>query len=710
MTSPSPETVEQQPTKPAEWSNNVVPEKRKRSKYIAKACNECKRRKIRCNGQQPCQRCGRQMVQCIYAVDSSVHDSQNIEQLLRQVQSLQEQVNTLSGTVSILAARDAAWFSKRTSRPTTEPFQLPIASTEREKSSSTPKLSFHGPTTSSFSFGIARQSLQTRGITEVPELGDEGDVTQEPSPMPSPSLSPHPFEYQQSIDPLWAISKEEALRLCHVYEEEMGVMYPVLELEQTMSHVNILYTHIRTPSLSRSSPKIAYNPDTLDNDDISILKLVFACALTAEESGHSELGMRIFNSVRDVANDSMWRPSDIKRAIFLTLMSIFFFQIDEETLAWRTIGTVVRMCLEMGLHRRETFTRPAIISFGRERVLKLFWSVYTLDMRWSIGTGMPFHLDYSDIDPSLPQPAGVPYLTAMIGYSRIAEKVWKFIASSSSSNEVKKDEMAYLDWQVLQWAKSIPDSLKLVEPYSRQDPTKDNPNRGIRRLQSLLYLRANMMRMLIYRPVLHTAAQMARNPAESATVVEIAKDTIQFITHLDKTSDIYQLQQVAFNWFLVSALAVLFLAVAHAPAQFNSQCKDEFYMALELVKGFSMKSYISQRLWKSIRSLRRLAPQMGLQKGRRTTTDCNPGTNGQPVHDSMAINSQEPVHNPSPQDEFLLDGTQMSRELMDWFEAMGESGNSTDVPGSFNVESWGPGESYMVGYGSELASILKDCF
>lgn len=28
--------------------------------------NECKRRKIKCNGETPCQRCGRQRVQCVY--------------------------------------------------------------------------------------------------------------------------------------------------------------------------------------------------------------------------------------------------------------------------------------------------------------------------------------------------------------------------------------------------------------------------------------------------------------------------------------------------------------------------------------------------------------------------------------------------------------------------------------------------------------------
>lgn len=32
--------------------------------------NECKRRKIKCNGQVPCQRCGRQHIECLYVENS----------------------------------------------------------------------------------------------------------------------------------------------------------------------------------------------------------------------------------------------------------------------------------------------------------------------------------------------------------------------------------------------------------------------------------------------------------------------------------------------------------------------------------------------------------------------------------------------------------------------------------------------------------------
>jgi hypothetical protein len=120
------------------------------------------------------------------------------------------------------------------------------------------------------------------------------------------------------------------------------------------------------------------------------------------------------------------------------------------------------------------------------------------------------------------------------------------------------------------------------------------------------------MRILIYRPVLHSASSIQEHPSYASTVVELAKDTIRALTHLNQTSDIYRCQQVCFNYFLTSAIAVLFLASCHAPVHFSSLCRDEFYMALDLVKGFSNKSWVSKRLWKTIKGLKEVGPKLGL--------------------------------------------------------------------------------------------------
>jgi hypothetical protein len=368
----------------------------------------------------------------------------------------------------------------------------------------------------------------------------------------------------------------------------------------------------------------------------------------------------------------------------------------------------------------------------------------------------------------------------MISYNRIAEKVWRFITATGQNHHARKEEMAYLDWQVTQWYSSIPEFLRL--PFNNtpsdssgskklhdQQPQQDTV-RSIWRLKALLYLRGNLMKILIYRPILYTPALVAQSPVEASTVVDIAKDTIRFITHLNQSSDIYQLQQVAFNWFLISALAVLFLAVAHAPAQFTAQCKDEFYMALSLVEGFSMHSYISQRLWKSIKGLRKLAPQIGLwQNQGQQQYQGQPPPSGPPAMQPARDEKVPLVHaqhadpklgarveiegnitttttlqtQPIPQqqhqqqgesippgfksaNDFLItDGTQMSRELMDWFEAIGtpnpamadaaldaQAGgyNNTNMVTATTIDSWPTSDEFMFGYGSELAGILRDCF
>ncbi|KAJ5272325.1 hypothetical protein N7478_007450 [Penicillium angulare] len=689
--------------------------RKKRRKYIARACNECKRRKIKCNGEAPCYRCGRQRIECVYVENppnDPLGDQENFERLFEQMRSMQDQIASLSAAVRTVTHSDASpLFGARSSVVATASGSFPAQRSIRRVSSAR-EAPFQGPTTSGYSFDLARSSLQQHGIVERNETGDEGEFTQEPSPLTSPSAPNHELEVHQAVDPLWALPKDEALRLCRVYEEEMGIMYPVLELTELLGQVHQLYGLMDNTG---NVPNPTEGSNHLDRNDIHILRLVFACALTAEASGRSQQAIALFDSVREVQDNCVWGPPEIKSIIFLTLVSIFYFQMDEETLAWRTIGIVERMCLEKGLHRRETLKHRSIEAAGRERVLRLFWSIYILDMRWSFGTGMPFALEDTDIDPWLPEPEEkTPYLRVMIRYSRIAAKVWKFISAFNNTNEIRKDEMNYLDWQVLRWAQTIPDSLRLDHPSTPESDAAIEGPRSLRRLRALLYLRSNQLRMLIHRPVLHTAGHIVRYPGESHTVVEIAKDTIRFITRLNETSDIYKLQQVTFNWFLVSALAVLFLATSQAPSQFSASCKAEFYLALELVKGFSTKSYISRRLWKSIRGLRKLGPQLGLsvQKGR---PDGSAPENHNPLESSNHFESPNVAPDSSIHSQTPLDGAQMTQELMEWFEAVGNLEDQIMGVGTGLLPDEGawqqmPNGAYVYDYGGELSSMMRDCF
>jgi hypothetical protein len=283
----------------------------------------------------------------------------------------------------------------------------------------------------------------------------------------------------------------------------------------------------------------------------------------------------------------------------------------------------------------------------RRQTVLLFWSVYILDRRFSFGTGMPFALQDTDVDPSVPKPEDrTSYISAMARFCEISSRVWRTVsktptAANDGSGSVNVPEMAYLDYQVIDWHRNIPPMLKFEHPTQPPQPGP-LPSRGGHRLRVILYLRANQMRIHIYRPVLHSATSIMQNRQQAQTSVDVAKDTIRVLTHISQTSDIYHTQQALFNPFLTGALAVLFLAVAHTPAEFADNVREEFYMALELVRVLSKGSPISNRLWNTIRHLKEVAPKLGLIAGKENS-------HSQASSQSQQQHLSQPQQLPTPQ-------------------------------------------------------------
>lgn len=230
----------------------------------------------------------------------------------------------------------------------------------------------------------------------------------------------------------------------------------------------------------------------------------------------------------------------------------------------------------------------------------------------------------------------------MIAYSAIGSKLWR--SADPGTAKVSDEELGYLDYQVLQWMQSVPPSLQyhgVDLPQSPSGGALDSKARANHRLRIILYLRGNQMRILIYRPVLHTAGNIMENLSNAHTVVDIARDSIRILHSMNARTDLYRTQQVLFNYFLVSALAVLFLAVSHAPAHFAERCRDEFYMALELVRGFSADSYVAKRLWRTIKVLKEVGPKIGLNvrhnSGGQQGGQGQGGDAAQDAHSSAAV-------------------------------------------------------------------------
>lgn len=296
-------------------------------------------------------------------------------------------------------------------------------------------------------------------------------------------------------------------------------------------------------------------------------------------------------------------------------------------IAWRHIGLAVRGCMQLGLHRQETWLRTGGVFPGALQcrwASRLFWCIYVLDRKWSFGTGLPFAIQDSDMDTNLPEPgAATPYLTCMITYARLSTKIWGLVLGwPSRSRATRSDHCSYLDFQVQQWIQSVPQELRF-DPSRLQSPEPDSHHHhhhhhqsdSMVMLQVLLALQANQLRILVYRQNLLSAESIERDVPGSSIAVETAKSTVHMLGFFSRVSDLYLQRPEPFNYFLLSALAALFLAVLHAPSRFSQVCRPEFYSAVDMVRRSSTRARTSRRLQKVIRSLKLIPVTQDHQRG-----------------------------------------------------------------------------------------------
>jgi len=173
---------------------------------------------------------------------------------------------------------------------------------------------FRGPTSVEFNLGVAKSSLQTMGIapTEDPSTVVTTDVT--PSGSPAPEATLHPTK-----DPIWHISREEALRLVQLYEDEMHEMYPVVSLPYIRAHISSLYTYMEAALRNGFVQPRMPGSDSIDDDDTNILKLILATAMVLEGSGKSHLGTRMWKYVQPAVDALLLGHAGFKGIRMLSL-------------------------------------------------------------------------------------------------------------------------------------------------------------------------------------------------------------------------------------------------------------------------------------------------------------------------------------------------------------------------------------------------------
>ncbi len=223
-----------------------------------------------------------------------------------ELRTLKEQVRQLQSSLADITDRQS-----KTSGATSTDIQTNISqesdgqnnrSQTRSQDIAAPtRIQYLGPTSSEFSFGVAKSALHRLGIQS-----EESDVRPD-SAIPSRRASPGPSNKTSNIsDPLLSLGLIEVRRSLGVYKDELHSIYPFMNIEEIITDAKNIYQRAEI-SYNRSS--MNHEPPAINtgirNIDVMILKMMIATALVVEGAGQSNIAQDLLYSVEEGISRSL---------------------------------------------------------------------------------------------------------------------------------------------------------------------------------------------------------------------------------------------------------------------------------------------------------------------------------------------------------------------------------------------------------------------
>lgn len=85
--------------------------------------------------------------------------------------------------------------------------------------------------------------------------------------------------------------------------------------------------------------------------------------------------------------DTVLELNDTRSIIYLLLTALYCLRGPKDPAAWTLAGLAVRLCIELGLHRKSGSRE---VTMKSELDVRLFWSCYYLDREMSVALGEQF--------------------------------------------------------------------------------------------------------------------------------------------------------------------------------------------------------------------------------------------------------------------------------------------------------------------------------
>ncbi|TGO16478.1 hypothetical protein BTUL_0027g00070 [Botrytis tulipae] len=577
QSSPDLEPAEDWPA-PSSQPRPAPLQKRRR---VTRACDECRRKKIKCDGKQPCTHCTVYSYDCTYDQPSNRRRNpapQYVESLELRLQRAESIIKAYLPNINLNDPNiDAASLLHRQVAPTTpsttssmpsatpQPPQLSEEDAQlRSMIESTGQLDldergnwdFHGG--SSGTVFVKRLREQFGSLLGSPNLLPKPPRAQMPPTFDSPRSStdsPYDSGLPNTLD---LPPREVAMSLC---EDSLHCACCLLRFVHEPSFYDMLNRIYDLP------------PDSFGDEEHKFLPLLYmalalGCMFSSQPSNSTDpdgkkykssmdQGFKFYKAARQMMDLTDCR--DMTSLQTIIFMILFLQATSNLSICYSYIGLALRSALRIGLHRSLSGNFNPIERETRKRV---FWIIRKLDTYVSAILGFPIMLSSDDIDQDMPIEVDDEYITkdailpmppgkmslfvAANAHTRlmgITTKVIKHIypikgleqsisGNSKASYTISHSKIREIEKDLADWLDMLPMGLR---------PGGDGPPELIR-IQQLLRLAYAHVQMMLYRPFLHYVSGKScagktideRSYACAAAGVSVARNIIHITAEMKK--------------------------------------------------------------------------------------------------------------------------------------------------------------------------------
>jgi hypothetical protein len=529
------------------------------------ACAECKRRKIRCDGQQPCGQClsSRAPKRCFYdkhrqRVIPSRKTLEALSQSLEECRSILKRLYPGEEVSTLLPLSRQDLLSLLDRQPTQNPTSLPSPPLQ----TSPLKSDLDSPIGVGSESGLANLEQMPTGDSEW----DEERRGRDPIPVEADDVNALSLNMDRQASYLGASSIKAALMvMLKVQPQLRGSLTPPLNNVELASNLPVIRQRPMIPKDNSRIPwswkgqtlidayfkrihvfvpmldEAAFRADYLEGQRcdaawLALLNMVFAMgsivAMKSDDFNH----INYYNRAMEHLTIDAFGSSHIETVQALAIIGGYYLHyINRPNMANAIIGAAIRMASALGLHRESLAQGSSDVAAAETR-RRTWWSLFCLDTWATTTLGRPSFGRWGpaiNIQPpefginqarDSAQHAGILPLIENIKFCKIATQIQDMLAITPL---LRPEDRCNMDAQLVNWYSNLPWLLRTTDPCAEP----------LYIARCVMKWRYQNLRMLLHRPVLLSLASGGigthvadQDIAGVETCRELAKATIEDIS------------------------------------------------------------------------------------------------------------------------------------------------------------------------------------